>query len=109
MNQQQRCLQLLETREHGFRIRTTFVTNWRAYLLNMMLLIAMAVLATFETGVLQLAFVAGCGMLTGAIFRDLGWLRRMRQNWPLSERITDRDEVERIAGARTTPKRTGPD
>lgn len=39
----------------------------------------------------------GVGMYTGAFLRDFGWLRRLKMNWPFTERVIDWKEVEEIA------------
>jgi hypothetical protein len=37
------------------------------------------------------------GFGLGTLLRDVGWLKGMRKTWSFSERVTDWEEVERIA------------
>ncbi len=37
------------------------------------------------------------GMLIGVVLRDFGYTRVQKRVWPITERITDWDEVERLA------------
>lgn len=105
-NERQRCAHLLETRERGFRLFDVLRKNRTTYALHLILMSTLIALGFQLEGVWQSAAAAGSGMLAGALLRDLGWLRRVRQNWPLTERITDWHEVERIAGTRSSPGQT---
>lgn len=37
------------------------------------------------------------GLFSGALLRDIGWLRRIRGQWPFTEKIIDWRKVETIA------------
>jgi hypothetical protein len=37
------------------------------------------------------------GVYTGAFLRDFGWLRRLKMNWPFTERVIDWKKVEEMA------------
>jgi hypothetical protein len=78
----------------GYVIRQSV---WRYLIL--LVLAAGTLLASFaaEDRVLRLFFILGFGMFAGAILRDAGWIRRIKKNWPFSQKITDWRTVEAIA------------
>jgi len=48
------------------------------------------------------------GMLLGAVLRDVGWFRRIKMNWPFTEKIIDWQKVEEIASEDASPEDQGP-
>lgn len=48
----------------------------------------------------------GIGMFIGAITRDYGWLRRIKKQWPFTEKIINWQTVEDIADGKTSANNT---
>ncbi len=48
----------------------------------------------------------GIGMFIGALARDAGWLRRIKKQWPFTEKIINWQTVEDIAAGKTSANNT---
>lgn len=48
----------------------------------------------------------GIGMFTGALARDFGWLRRIKDQWPFTQKIINWQRVEDIAGGKESANET---
>ena len=96
--EQQLARHMLAHREKGYSVGYVIRQSaWRYFIL---LVLATGMLAaSFTTGerVFQLVFMWGFGMFAGAILRDVGWIRRIKRNWPFSQKITDWAKVEAMA------------
>lgn len=82
-------------RRDGFAVLPFLRRNAARYVL---------VLAAGAAGIAAYAFLQQetmcwivLGALAGALLRDIGWLRNVRKSWPFTVRVTDWDEVQRIA------------
>ena len=103
----QRARHLLEHRADGFSIIRALRRSVASYLiLAAMIGVAVVVGMTTDRADRRNACVLAVGMLCGMFFRDLGWLRRIKRGWPLTERFTDWHAVEAIAAGRD-PDDTG--
>jgi hypothetical protein len=69
--------------------------NARPYLILAVLLVAYLALMAYGGTWLFFALALGFGL--GTVLRDVGWLRGVRKTWSFSERVTDWEEVQRIA------------
>ena len=96
--EQQLARHMLAHRAKGYSVGYVIRQSAWRYLTLLVLATGMlaASLATRDR-ILQLFFVWGFGMFAGAILRDVGWIRRIRKNWPFSRRVTDWAKVEAIA------------
>jgi hypothetical protein len=85
-------IHLQKSREDGFTYGRFIRANWRAYLLCVGVMGACAILVWHG---LDMPIVATgiVGVLIGTLLRDLGWMRRLKQGWPLSLAITDWNQV----------------
>lgn len=103
MQQEQKLAQhMLAHREKGFSVGYVIRRSaWHYLILLALTTVMLAATVTTEDRLLQLFFMWGFGMFAGAILRDVGWIRRIKKNWPFSQKVTDWPKVEAIAqGAR---------
>jgi len=102
--EQQLAKHMLTHRADGYSLLYVLRKSaWRYVLSVILVLILLTALAGTHDSILKFAFLLGAGMLLGAMVRDVGWLRRIKTNWPFSEKVTDWEKVERIARGDTLP------
>jgi hypothetical protein len=89
---------MLETRDRGYSFPLFIRRGAKRYLL----LFALFGFALLAFGVLQywMTFNLMLGMFVGCLLRDIGWFRAIGKTWPFSQKVTDWNEVQRIADAR---------
>ena len=106
--EQQLARHLLVHKAKGYSIIHIIRTSAWLYLIHVVLGTAMLV-ACFKTDdvSLRLLFMFGFGMFTGALLRDVGWFRRIKKNWPFSQKIMDWAKVEAIAKGEDCQTDTG--
>jgi hypothetical protein len=99
MNQEKQYARLmLDQREKGCSLASLVRRSaWRSLLLLLLAAGMLGVCLTTGNRSQQLLFLWGSGMFTGAILRDIGWMRRIRKTWPFSKKVTDWAKVEAIA------------
>ena len=99
MNQEKQFARLmLAQREKGCSVASLVRRSaWRFLLLLLLAAGMLGVCLTTGNPAKQLLFLWGSGMFTGAILRDIGWMRRIRKTWPFSKKVTDWAKVEAIA------------
>lgn len=109
--EQQLAQHMLAHREKGYSVGYVIRRSAWRYLALLVLATAMlAAAVTTKDRFLQLVFMWGFGMSAGAILRDVGWIRRIKKNWPFSQKVTDWPKVEAIArgqDCRSTGARDG--
>ncbi len=89
---------MLETRDRGYSFPLFIRRSAKRYLL----LFALFGFVLLAFGVLQywMTFYLMLGMLVGSLLRDIGWFRAIGKTWPFSQKVTDWNEVQRLADAR---------
>jgi len=96
--EQKLARRLLETREQGWTYRSFLRHHTRRYvLLFVMHGVALLLFASLQQ---WFPFYLILGMLIGAIARDYGWARSIKKHWPLSLKITDWANVQRMAAGK---------
>jgi len=86
---------MLETRNEGFSARLLIRRSTRQYsLLIGVNALMFTLLALTDNEMCMLLFG---GLLAGALLRDLAWMRRIKQSWPFSEKVTDWEMVRELA------------
>jgi hypothetical protein len=95
MNDQRKCEILLESHEKGYSILRSLKLSLKIYML-LMFALTLATVLSYKYLNHYLAYWI-IGMTMGTIIRDIGWFRRIKQNWPLTARITNWDVVKGIA------------
>ncbi len=86
---------MLETQEEGFSAWLLIRRSTRQYLLLIGVNALMfTLLAMTDNEMYMLLFG---GLLGGALLRDLAWMRRIKQSWPFSEKVTDWEKVRELA------------
>ena len=89
---------LLAHREQGYSIRYVLRRSARRYVLSLLMLTALILGIAFAPDPPLRSFCTlGCGMYIGALLRDVGWLLRIKKNWPFSCEVTDWVKVTSIA------------
>ncbi len=95
---------MLAQREKGCSVASLARRSaWRFLLLLLLAAGMLGVCLTTGNPAKQLLFLWGSGMFTGAILRDIGWMRRMKKTWPFSKKVTDWSKVEAIAKGEDCP------
>ncbi len=89
----------------GYSLRYVLQQSKLRYLFIVILLCAFCVGAVFAEDNFIWGFCLwGIGMSFGTIIRDIGWLRRIKQQWAFTERILDWSKIEELASGDKTKK-----
>ncbi len=96
MADQTQCKYLLELKDTDYSLIMFFRLNWGKYL-RLFLILALGVYFALESGMPRYVGLFVCGMSVSAFLRDLGWLVKIKKNWPLTVRITNWELVRNIA------------
>lgn len=82
----------------GYSVVDFFMQHWLRYMLHILLMIsAFSAVFLFEDALVKILYVFVTAMLFGAFLRDLGWVIRIKKNWPFNEKVLDWDKIEEIA------------
>ena len=88
---------MLELREHGFLLSRYVRRTWHLYGL-ILVIVSVGVLAALALGsYLLIGFFVG--LVAGTLARDFGWLLAIKRSWPFTRKVTNWEEVERLAGS----------
>ena len=86
---------MLETRERGISFGLVLRRSMRGYLFLFLVFgVVLGWLAWIEYWP---PFVLMLGMLVGCLLRDVGWIRRIKQTWPFTLKVTDWEIVRELA------------
>ena len=97
-NEQLLASRLLAQREQGISIRYLLRSAWRYYALLFGLIgLLLLTIVNLREPTLRHVLIWGAGMLSGAMLRDVAWFRRIRRQWPFTEKITDWAKVKALA------------
>jgi hypothetical protein len=90
---------LLAHHKNGYSFRYVIITSRYRYMITFCYA---SIVALFWWHTNNSALKACCtfaiGMLAGAILRDIGFLRRLKRNWPFTEKVVNWNRVDEIAG-----------
>lgn len=96
-----RARHLLEHRAKGFSITRVLRQSLGAYLILAALIATLiAIHGNTDRPSVRAVCLWGGGVFCGVFLRDFGWLRRIKQGWPLTEKLTDWRKVEAVAAGR---------
>ncbi len=91
------AIRLLEQREKGWSIIYA-IKIMKMRFVSYMCIISIAIfLKSLSPPFLATWFLIVAGIMVGAFLRDIGWLIRLKKNWPFTEKITDWNKVKAIA------------
>lgn len=93
--EQQLARYMLEVREEGYTAGLFLRRNSKGYLIQLTQHVAAIALCIYAQQWNLIYVIAG--MIIGKSIRDLSWFRGIRKTWPLSEKVTDWEKVQRIA------------
>ena len=98
---QTRAKSLLLDRAQGFSVfRFIQRSAWR-YVISILVALALLAGVVWVEGMpMKFICMLGFGMYCGALLRDIGWLRRMKNGWEFTSRIIDWGKVEAMAEGR---------
>ena len=86
-------------RENGFSIGASVRRSIRRYMIMPLVFVVLLILySSVEEPRLKGWLVFALGLALGGFVRDFGWLLRIKQTWPFTEKVTDWQKVERMAG-----------
>ncbi len=105
--EQELARHLIKHRDAGYSIAYVVRRSRVRYGIHIAVLVGFVVLFyTTEDLWLKGFSLWAVGMFLGALVRDVGWLRRIKRNWPFTQKITDRQKVEDIAEGKESANQT---
>ena len=111
-NYQELAQRLLVHRKQGYSISYIMQRSSRRYLVLSIVLIVLVIFALLEqNATIRALAMFGIGLVLGALIRDIGWFRAIKQMWPFTSEVTDWAKVEAIAAGEagaTPPQATSP-
>jgi len=96
LNEQKTCRAMLDYHKNGFSLGLYLKKTYRIYVLLLIILAGGIFFAMQDYYLYRIFGLLVIGMQIGALARDFGWLRRIKMQWPLSEKITKWELVEQI-------------
>jgi predicted signal transduction protein with EAL and GGDEF domain len=90
---------LLDIRQHGLTYGRFVSRNLMLY--TVLVALSLGLLAGARSWHQWEPFYILAGLTLGCALRDLGWLRKGRNEWPFNERVLDWDKVQRLANGET--------
>ena len=95
---EQRLAQHFLAQRDGYSIAYVLRKSARGFmLLACMLVLVIIGFCSVDDSFAKGGFLVCIGLFVGAILRDLGWLRRIKRQWPFTRKVIDWRKVEAYA------------
>jgi hypothetical protein len=99
MSERDQAIILLERKNKEWSFVRSLAKSWRRILLRVVAIVFFLYLYfNFRASAL---YMLAIGMLFGAMLQDIGWIFKIKQSWPFTNKIMNWSKVEEIANGQS--------